>query len=100
VAKNGVQHLVTIELKDVFQVDLTPASVVTLYLLPELNVRLIPQLEKLTAGARIVSHDFDMEGVKPENRWTLLAPNHEPPYADRDHYVYLWRTPLERTPAK
>src|SRR5688572_8136854 len=76
VEKNGVGNLVTIEQKDIFEVDLSPASVVTLYLLPELNVRLIPQLQKLKPGSRIVSHDFDMEGVDPIKYWTVLAPDH------------------------
>ena len=66
VEENGVGNLVTIEQKDIFTLDLSPASVVTLYLLPSLNVKLIPQLAKLKPGARIVSHDFDMRGVKPD----------------------------------
>jgi precorrin-6B methylase 2 len=94
VNKNGVGDLVTIHLKDVFEVDLRPASVVTLYLLPSLNVKLIPQLQQLAPGSRVVSHDFGMEGVEPENTWTLLARHHRPPHKDREHYVYLWRTPL------
>jgi SAM-dependent methyltransferase len=93
--KAGVESLVKFEKKDVFTVDLSPATVVTLYLLPELNVRLIPQLEKLKPGSRIVSHDFDMEGVKWENWWTVIAKDHRTP-ADREHYVYLWKTPLKK----
>ena len=65
VKKNGVEDLVKIEQKDIFALDLSPANVVTLYLLPDLNVKLIPQLEKLKPGSRIVSHDFRMRGVKP-----------------------------------
>ena len=95
VKSNGVEHLVTIEQKDIFTVDLSKASVVTLYLLPELNVRLIPQLEKLKPGSRIVSHDFDMEGVEPEKTWTVIARDHREP-VNREHYVYLWKTPLRR----
>jgi SAM-dependent methyltransferase len=95
-AKNaGVESLVRFEKRDVFTVDLSPASVVTLYLLPELNVRLIPQLEKLRPGARIVSHDFDMEGVQWEKWWTVMAKDHRTP-KDREHYVYLWKTPLKK----
>jgi hypothetical protein len=66
VKENGVSGLVTIEQKDIFTLDLRPASVITLYLLPSLNVKLIPQLEELEPGCRIVSHDFDMRGVKPD----------------------------------
>ncbi len=73
VEKNGVGNLVTIEQKDIFTLDLSKANVVTLYLLPSLNVKLIPQLEKLKPGSRIVSHDFDMRGVTPDKvgdgRW-------------------------------
>lgn len=85
-----VEHLVTIEQKDIFTLDLSPASVVTLYLLPKLNVRLIPQLEKLKPGSRIVSHDFNMEGVKPLQHVTMR------PNGESEHSIYLWKTPLVR----
>jgi SAM-dependent methyltransferase len=99
--KAGVEHLVTIEQRDIFEVDLSPATVVSLYLLPELNVRLIPQLEKLRPGSRVVSHDFDMKGVTYENVWTVMAKDHRDKTKDREHYVYLWKTPLRRAaPAK
>lgn len=100
VAKNKVGHLVRIEQADIFTLDLSKATVVTLYLLPELNVRLIPQLEKLAPGSRIVSHDFDMEGVTPERVWTIMAPDHVDPTRDRKHYVYLWKTPLRKEAAR
>ena len=95
----GVEELVTFEKRDIFTVDLSPASVVTLYLLPELNVRLVPQLEKLKQGSRIVSHDFDMEGVKWENWWTVMAKDHRTPQ-NREHYVYLWKSPLRKVAPK
>jgi SAM-dependent methyltransferase len=85
----GVEHLVTIEQKDIFELDLSPASVVTLYLLPELNVRLIPQLEKMRPGSRVVSHDFDMEGVTPLQHVSVRLP-----VSEKEHQVYLWQTPL------
>lgn len=99
VKKAKVEHLVTIEQRDIFEVDLSPATVVTLYLLPELNVRLVPQLERLKPGARIVSHDFDMKGVEPEKWWTVMAPDHRDAHKKREHYVYLWKTPLKKTPS-
>lgn len=86
-----LEHLVTIEQKDIFTLDLSPASVVTLYLLPKLNVRLIPQLEKLKPGSRIVSHDFAMEGIKPVQHVKMQVSN-EP----EEHAIYLWKTPLVR----
>lgn len=93
--KNKVESLATIRQQDVFKLDLSPASVVTLYLLPELNVRLIPQLEKLKPGSRIVSHDFDMEGVKPD-KVVHLKSNED----NEEHTIYLWTTPLKKQKAK
>ena len=94
VRKERVGHLVTIEEKDVFTLDLSSANVVTLYLLPELNVRLIPQLEKLKPGSRIVSHDFDMRGVRPDAVLTMwIGEDHA-----EAHKVYLWTTPLKKGP--
>lgn len=93
--KNKVESLATIRQQDVFKLDLSPASVVTLYLLPELNVRLIPQLEKLKPGSRIVSHDFDMEGVKPDKVLHLKS-NED----NEEHTIYLWTTPLKKQKAK
>jgi ribosomal protein L11 methylase PrmA len=88
--QNHVADSVTIELGDLFQVDLSKADVVTLYLLPELNVRLVPHLEKMKPGSRIVSHEFAMRGVQARKIVTV-------PSADgRDHKIYLWVTPLER----
>ncbi len=92
VAKAGVGDKVRIEQRDIFTLDLSPASVVTLYLLPSLNVKLIPQLERLKPGSRIVSHDFDMKGVKPDQVITMDA--NGDPYGD--HTIYLWTTPLKK----
>lgn len=97
-AKNaGVDKLVTIEQKNVFEVDLTPATVVALYLLPNLNVKLIPQLERLAPGSRVVSHDFDIDGVKRSGEWAVVAPKPSDPDKLRDHMVYLWRAPIRRS---
>lgn len=99
VEKAGVGHLVTIEQKNIFDVDLSPASVVTLYLLPSINVRLIPQLKQLKNGSRVISHDFGMEGVLYDDVWTIVAKHHRPPPPTRDHYVYKWVMPLVPAPA-
>ena len=92
VKKNKVEDLVQIKQEDIFKLDLTKASVVTLYLLPDLNVRLIPQLEKLKPGSRIVSHDFDMKGVKPKKVVHVTPPGD----TEREHTIFLWVTPLEK----
>ncbi len=66
VKKAGVGHLVTIQQADIFTLDLSKANIVTLYLLPRLNVKLMPQLRKMRPGSRIISFDFDMRGAKPK----------------------------------
>ena len=91
VRTNHVEHLVRIEQKDIFTLDLSDASAITLYLLPRLNVQLIPQLEKLKPGTRIVSHDFDMQGVvEPDSSVTVV--DDEGDY----HTVFLWIAPLKK----
>jgi uncharacterized protein (TIGR03000 family) len=92
VKKNHVENLVTIKKADIFTLDLTPASVVTLYLLPSLNVKLMPQLEKLKPGSRIVSHDFDMRGAKPKHEEDV-TPNGS---GERKHKIYLWVVPWDK----
>jgi endoglucanase len=94
VAKNNVGNLVHIEQKDIFTLDLSPANVITLYLLPSLNVKLIPQLEKLKPGSRIVSHDFDMRGVIPDEK-VIVESSADTGYGSQ-HEVYLWTTPLKK----
>ncbi|ARV58506.1 SAM-dependent methyltransferase [Nostocales cyanobacterium HT-58-2] len=64
--KAGVTGQVQFLQQDLFKSNFSDATVVTLYLLPELNVKLIPQLLKLKPGTRIVSHAFDMGDWKPE----------------------------------
>jgi precorrin-6B methylase 2 len=93
VEKNNVGDLVRIEQEDIFTLDLSKANVITLYLLPELNVKLIPQLQKLKPGSRIVSHDFAMRGVKPEQ--VVEVTSGENNYG---HTIYMWRTPLQMVP--
>ncbi len=91
VAKNNVGHLVTIEQKDIFTLDLSKANVITLYLLPSLNVKLIPQLKKLKPGSRIVSHDFRMRGVKPAKVVNLTSSDD-----NAQHKIFLWTAPIKR----
>ena len=96
VRTNKVEHLVTIKQEDIFTLDLREANVVTLYLLPDLNVRLMPQLAKLKPGSRIVSHDFDMRGAKPILKHQMSPKDGK----DGDehsgsHTVYKWVVPWE-----
>jgi len=66
--KAGVTGRVRFLEQDLFETDISPATVVTLYLLPSLNVKLRPTLFKtLQPGTRIVSHDFDMGDWQPDS---------------------------------
>jgi SAM-dependent methyltransferase len=65
--KAGVSDRASFVEQDLFKTDLSKATVVTLYLLPEVNMRLRPKLfRELKPGTRIVSHAFDMGDWKPE----------------------------------
>jgi hypothetical protein len=82
--KAGVEKLVQFKREDLFQADFSDATVITLYLLPDLNVKLRPKLWQLKPGTRIVSHQFDMGDWRPERTiqlngrfihfWTVPAP--------------------------
>jgi uncharacterized protein (TIGR03000 family) len=84
VKKNGVGNLVTIEQKDIFRLDLSKEpTVVTLYLLPRLNAKLLPQLRKLPRNARVVSHVHRMGDIRPDAQMTVNTD--EGPAT-----IYLW----------
>lgn len=91
VRRHDVEHLVKIERANIFDMDLRPASVVFLYLLPELNVKLLPQLQTLKPGARVVSHLHGIAGVPPEK--TVRFRSREDGVA---HVLYLWTAPIKR----
>jgi ribosomal protein L11 methylase PrmA len=79
----GVSSRVTIMHADLFETDISAASVVTLYLLPSLNLKLMPKLMKeLKPGTRIVSHAFDMGDWAPEQELDVDG-----------RKVYFWTIP-------
>jgi SAM-dependent methyltransferase len=85
--KAGVTNLVQFRQEDLFKADFRDATVVTLYLLPDLNVKLRPRLwDELKPGTRIVSHQFDMGTWKPERKVELNG-----------RTIYFWTVP-ERKP--
>jgi ribosomal protein L11 methylase PrmA len=86
--KNGVESLVQFRLQDLFEADFREATVVTLYLLPDLNLKLRPRLlAELKPGTRIVSHQFDMGDWKPAKK---LESN--------GRTVYFWVVPERKKP--
>jgi SAM-dependent methyltransferase len=82
----GVTDRVRFLTQDLFTTDVSPATVVALYLSPAINLRLRPTLQRdLRPGSRIVSHDFDMGDWRPERTVEILV--------ERYHRVFLWRVP-------
>lgn len=92
--ENGVAALVTIKEQDLFMADLAGASVVTLYLLPNLNARLMPRLAHLKPGSRVVSHSFVMKGAKPRRVEKVRLAN------GGVRTVFLWVVPWETEPTR
>jgi outer membrane protein assembly factor BamB len=91
VARENLGGLVTVERQDLFKADLQQASVITLYLGTKLNEKLIPRLERLKPGTRIVSHAFDMPGILPERVVRVLS-NED----GIEHALYLWTVPFKK----
>ncbi len=84
----GVADRVEFRQQDLFEADIRPATVVTLYLLPSVNRKLRPKLfEELAPGTPVVSHDFDMNDWEPEQTVELKSSR-----------IYRWTIP-ERVPA-
>jgi len=85
--KAGVADKVKFMQQDLFDTDIKEATVVTLYLLPDINLRLRPKLlADLKPGTRVVSHNYDMGDWKPLKTLTVKLP-------DGEHTVYYWVVP-------
>ncbi len=85
IKKAGVENLVEIRQQDIRTVDLSGATVLTMYLLPEVNLMIRPNIWKqMKPGARVVSHDFDMGDWKP------LKTEHIKDDSSWEHTLYLW----------
>lgn len=82
----GVADLATFSHGDAFEADISAATVVTLYLLPEVNIALKPRLlRELRPGARVISGNFDMGRWRPDRHETSLSSGG----------IYLWVIPGE-----
>ena len=90
----GVADRVEFRVQDLFQTDLSVAQVVTLYLLPEVNLQLRPRLLDMAPGTRIVSHDWDMGDWQPDRQLTLDVPE-KAIGRDKRSTVYLWLVPAQ-----
>ena len=88
----GVEQRARFREQDLFQADLGPATVVTMYLLPEVNLQLRPRLLALRPGTRIVSHDWDLGDWKPDKTVVVDAPD-KPVGVEKKSRVHLWVVP-------
>lgn len=88
----GVSHLVEFRAEDALKADISPATVVTLYMLPWFNEAMKPNFKKmLKPGARIVAHDFGIEGWKPDKTEKLPKIEIMPGGRRHQHVIYLWK---------
>ena len=94
-AQAGVEDRVTFHQADLFTADLSEADVVALYLLPVQNKRLIPQLKRLRAGARVVSHHHDVPGAAPDE-----VIQFESEESGESHRLLLFTAPLTESESR
>lgn len=90
----GVTDKVAFYQRDLFETDLSQATVITMYLLPQVNLLLRPRLLDLKPGTRIVSHDFSMEQWQPDQQAQMPAPDKYGGAGGMSD-VYLWIVPAK-----
>ena len=91
--ENGLEQLASFEQKDIYEVDLSPATVVTMYLLPEHNLKLRDKLKReVRPGTRVLSHDWDMGDWIPVAEEFLDVPD-KPVGIDKKSRVMMWLMP-------
>ena len=90
----GVSDRAEFRVQDLFKTDLTQASVITMYLLPEVNLQLRPALLALKPGTRLVSHDWDMGEWQPDRTVTVDVPD-KPIGREKLSRLHLWVVPAQ-----
>lgn len=93
-AAASVAARATFSAQDLFETDLSGATVVTMYLLPEVNLKLRPKLLTLKPGTRIVSHDWNMGDWEPDETIELRTPE-KPVGLGGKSRVHLWIIPAD-----
>jgi ribosomal protein L11 methylase PrmA len=98
--KAGVENLVRFEQGDLFTSDIREATVVTLYLLTSINLRLRPKLlRELKPGTRIVSNTFDMAGKWKPDKVTTVGPlGDDNPYLNPTLFLWIVPKPTHGSP--
>lgn len=96
-AKEGVADRAIFYARDLYKTDIRRATVMTIYLLPEVNLMVRPKLfQELRPGTRIVSHDYDMGAWKPDAQFEMDAPD-KPVGRDQVSKVFYWVVPANVT---
>lgn len=88
----GVADKTEFRVQDLFKTDLAPATVITMYLLPEFNLQLRPSLLALKPGTRIVSHDWDMGDWAPDRTTVVPVPD-KVVGREKSSKIHLWTVP-------
>lgn len=92
--REKVGHLARFEVRDIFATEVSEATVLTLYLLPEMMARLQPRLlSMLRPGARIVSHDYAFRDWRPDTQFTFDVPEKKAITGVPSATVLLWVVP-------
>ncbi|MFO0850047.1 MAG: methyltransferase domain-containing protein [Gemmataceae bacterium] len=86
----GLTDRASVRRGDIFKQDLSRATVVMLFLKPDVNARLRSQLDTCPPGTRVVSHMFSMPGAKPAKKVAIQSTED-----GLEHTLYLWVTPIE-----
>jgi SAM-dependent methyltransferase len=88
--KEGVSNLVEFRAQDGLTVDISEATVVTLYMFKWFNNALRPKLQKLKSGSRVIAHDFDIDDWKPSRVEYVKQPEDGSDYAE-SRTLYIWK---------
>lgn len=95
--KEGVENLVRFEENDLFVADIKPATVVSLFLLSSVNLKLRPRLlQELKPGTRVVSNTFDMGDWKPEKEAFVGGESGGEDFSGLSQRLYLWTIPAKK----
>jgi hypothetical protein len=91
--RDGVKDRAAFYTRNLFDTDLSKATIISMYLFHSVNLRLRPSLLKLKPGTRLVSHDFDMAKWTPDEKLTIEVP--DKPYGRPSSEIFLWIVPAD-----
>lgn len=91
--RNNVSNLVQIIQADIFETDISEADILLIYLLPEMNERLVPQIKTMKHGSRLVFNNYDLPGFYVERELEIVSNEN-----NSLHTIFLYTTPLKPLP--